>query len=199
MPSKKSGGARKGAGRKPLSRVEPTVRTGVILTSGQKEKMLRLGGSRWLRSQIEAAREFPGEFLAVAARSRLSVPVASSAVQAGFPSPAESYAQEAIDFNDILVKCPPATFAVRAKGNSMLEAGIAEGDLLVVDRSVEPRPGSVVIMRVNDEFTVKRLLKDENGLYLHPENASGEFTDIHPREGDEWEVFGVVTFVLKSL
>ncbi|HAW44939.1 MAG TPA: DNA polymerase V [Sutterella sp.] len=197
--SKKSGGARVGAGRKPLSATSDSVRTGVLLTAEQKAKMLRLGGSRWVRAQIDAVKELPSDFSPVLPLSRLSIPIAGSSVQAGFPSPAESYAQDAIDFNDILVKCPPATFAVRAKGSSMVEAGIAEGDLLVVDRSIEARPGSIVIMRVNDEFTVKRLLKNGDGIYLHPENTSGEFTDIYPTEGDEWEIFGVVTFVLKAL
>ena len=81
----------------------------------------------------------------------------------------------------------------------MIEAGIAEGDLLVLDRSKEARTGDVVIMRINDEFTVKRLMKNEQGIYLHPENSSGLFSDIFPDEADEWQCVGVVTYVIKSM
>lgn len=82
----------------------------------------------------------------------------------------------------------------------MVEAGIDEGDLLVVDRSREERVGDIVIMQVNNEFTVKRLLKDAKGqVYLHPESHSPLYADIYPDENDEWICFGVVRHVIKSL
>lgn len=80
----------------------------------------------------------------------------SSYVQAGFPSPAESYVDNALDLNQFLVPNPPSTFFVRVSGDSMNKAGLDDGDLLIVDRSLSPKNNDIVIMRINDEFTVKR-------------------------------------------
>lgn len=198
------GGARDGAGRKPLSATSPTVKTLITLTQAHKEKLQAFGGSRWIREQIEATQKvldfakLPEGAVPVAIRTHLTVPMTEGSVQAGFPSPAESYEEDAIDFNELLIDCAPATFVIRAMGESMINAGIAEGDLLVVDRSREARSGDIVIMRINNEFTVKRLMKTAQGIYLHPENTSGLFKDIYPEENDEWTLFGVVNHVIKS-
>ena len=129
-----------------------------------------------------------------------AVPLAFSSVQAGFPSPAEGYAEKAIDFNEMLEGTHPATFAIRARGESMTEAGISDGDLLVVDRSRRPRAGDIVVMQINNEFTVKRFMEKPDGTpYLHPESRLPDFKDIVPSEFEEWICFGVVRHIIKSL
>lgn len=117
-------------------------------------------------------------------------------VQAGFPSPAQGYEQQAIDLNELMVSNPPATFFVRAKGDSMVDAGIREGDLLVVDFSRQPRHGDIVIARLDDGFTVKRIYKRQQVIRLHAENKAAQFPPIVPQEGQTLEVLGVVRWVI---
>ncbi|MBO4303888.1 MAG: translesion error-prone DNA polymerase V autoproteolytic subunit [Lentisphaeria bacterium] len=109
----------------------------------------------------------------------------------GFPSPAEQYIETPLDLNELLVKTPAATFFVRAAGDSMTGAGIREGDILVVDRSISPRSGQIVIACVENEFTVKYLQSDEQGVRLLPANK--KYPPILFRDGMELKVFGVVT------
>jgi DNA polymerase V len=109
----------------------------------------------------------------------------------GFPSPAEQYVEMPLDLNDLLVKTPAATFFVRAAGDSMTGAGIREGDILVVDRSISARSGHIVIACVENEFTVKYLQSDEHGVRLLPANK--KYPPILFREGMELKIFGVVT------
>ncbi|WKJ91327.1 translesion error-prone DNA polymerase V autoproteolytic subunit [Methylomonas montana] len=106
----------------------------------------------------------------------LSLPLFASKVAAGFPSPADDYVEKSLDLNDLLVPKPAATFFVRAKGDSMLGAGIHPNDILVVDRSIEPIHGKVVICAINGELTVKRLVKDQKSWVLHAENT--DYPDI---------------------
>jgi len=122
------------------------------------------------------------------------IPLFSNRVAAGFPSPAEDHVEEHMDLNTYLIKNPPATFLVRASGTSMINAGIHEDDLLVVDRSLEPTHGRIVIAAINNELTVKRLYKKEGTLFLMPEND--QFKPI-PLSGDtDVVVWGVVTAVI---
>lgn len=118
-------------------------------------------------------------------------------VQAGFPSPAASYAAGALDFNQYLVSNAPATFALYAAGDSMSDAGIDDGDLLVVDRAREAVSGDIVIVQLATEFTVKRLRKTPAGLELHPENARVPYPVLRPGGDEEWRLIGVVTFIVK--
>lgn len=99
------------------------------------------------------------------------------------------------DLNAVLVRNEAATFAVYAAGDSMQGAGIDDGDLLVVDRSIEPRSGDIVIAAVEGDFTVKRLWRKGGQIELRPENEA--YPVIRPEEGEEWAFFGVVTFVVK--
>lgn len=99
------------------------------------------------------------------------------------------------DLNAVLVRNPPATFAVYAAGDSMQGAGIDDGDLLVVDRSIEPRSGDIVIAAVDGDFTVKRLWREGERVELRPEND--RYPVIRPEGEGEWVFFGVVTFVVK--
>lgn len=118
-------------------------------------------------------------------------PLMESPVSCGFPSPAEQYIESPLDLNELLVKRPAATFFVRASGDSMLGAGIRPGDILVVDRSLPPVDGSIVIACVDNEFTVKFLRHDDSGFRLEPANR--KYKIISFSEDDELRIFGVVT------
>jgi len=124
-------------------------------------------------------------------------PIFMSAVPAGFPSPAADYEEGKLDLNRHLIKNPAATFFVRVTGDSMLKAGIHNGDLLVVDRSLEPRDKNVVIAVVNGELTVKRIRIRRNKLTLVAENDAYRSQEID--EKMEFEVWGVVTNVIHAL
>lgn len=118
-------------------------------------------------------------------------------VPAGFPSPAADYEEDKLDLNEHLIKHPAATFFVRAIGDSMIGAGIHCGDLLIVDRSLEPRDRSVVIAAVNGELTVKRIRIRNKKITLVPENDSYSVQQVG--ENVEFEVWGVVTSVIHEL
>jgi len=118
-------------------------------------------------------------------------------VPAGFPSPAADYEETSLDLNKYLVRNPAATFFVRAAGDSMTGAGIYCGDILVVDRSIEPRDKSIVIAVVNGQFTVKRIRISNRKITLEPENENYCVQEIS--DGMEFEVWGVVTAVLHRL
>ena len=118
-------------------------------------------------------------------------------VPAGFPSPADDYKEEKLDLNKYLIKNPVATYFVRVSGDSMIGAGIHSGDLLVVDRSIEPRDKNVVIAHLNGELTVKRIRIRKNKITLEPENTNYPTQRISPES--EFEVWGVVTNVIHSL
>jgi len=126
------------------------------------------------------------------------LPLFGSKVQAGFPSPAEDYIADNLDLNEYLVRHPAATFLVRATGDSMINAGIHENDILVVDRSITPVHGKVVIVAIDGLLTIKRLHKQANGKFiLMPENP--DFPPIEIDEGSETVIWGVVTNVIHSL
>lgn len=118
-------------------------------------------------------------------------------VSAGFPSPAADYEEGKLDLNELLIRHPAATFFVRAIGDSMVGAGIHSGDLLVVDRSIEPRDKSVVIAAINGELTVKRIRFRKKKIALEPENGNYPVQQIN--ENMEFEVWGVVTSVIHKL
>jgi DNA polymerase V len=112
-------------------------------------------------------------------------------VSAGFPSPAEDYLEGKLDLTHYLIANPAATFYVRVTGNSMTGVGIFSDDLLVVDRSVEVRPGQIVIAVLNGELTVKRLYQDGDRLFLKAENA--DYPPIEVTESQDLSIWGVVT------
>jgi len=118
-------------------------------------------------------------------------------VSAGFPSPAADYEEDKLDLNEHLIKHPAATFFVRTIGDSMVGAGIHCGDLLVVDRSLEPRDKSIVIAIVNGDLTVKRIRIKKKKITLEPENETYSVQEIN--ENMEFEVWGVVTNVIHTL
>lgn len=128
---------------------------------------------------------------------RLPLPLFAYPVRAGFPSPAEDYVSEHLDLNEHLIANKEATFYLRAKGNSMIGAGIQDGDLLVVDRSVMPTHRSVVIAVLDGEFTCKRLYRRAGRIRLIAENP--DFPPIDLNDGQQLQVWGVVTSVIHRL
>ena len=129
----------------------------------------------------------------------------AGSVVAGFPSPAEQYLEPPLDLNALLVKRPAATYFVRVEGDSMINAGINPGDLLVVDRSLTPVDGDIIIASVDGEFTVKRLrlkVEVEKGRIVRKislEPANDAYPVIHLKSGHELDFFGKVTTVIHSL
>lgn len=119
--------------------------------------------------------------------SKLRLPYVLSHVPAGFPSPADDFIEGSLDLNDY-IEHPAATYFVRAEGDSMMGAGIYDGDLLIVDRSLEPKNGSIVIASVMGELTVKRLKRISNGVWLLvPENPNYPTIPL-PEESQIWGV-----------
>jgi len=136
----------------------------------------------------------PDDFLFPDLSTACELPLYLVHISAGFPSPAEDYIEGGLDLNRYLIKHPAASFYVRVTGDSMIGAGIHPGDLLLVDRSLEPRSSRVVIAVVNGELTVKRLYRRRGQLYLVPENPEYETLEI--TEAMEFQVWGVVTTVI---
>jgi DNA polymerase V len=136
------------------------------------------------------------EVLALIEGRRCRLPL-YECVAAGFPSPAEGEMAMELDLNDLLIKHPIATFFVRVSGSSMIKAGIHHNDILVVDRSLEPIHGKIVIAAVNGELTVKRLSKEGKRIRLLAENDA--FAPIDITEGSELHIWGVVTNVIHAL
>jgi DNA polymerase V len=124
----------------------------------------------------------------------VALPLYSSKVQAGFPSPADDYIERYLDLNSEFIKHPSATFLLKATGESMIDAGIFPDDVLIVDRSLTPSDGSIVIAALNGELTVKRLSRANNKVRLLPANPSFQPIDI--TEDQEMVIWGVVTLVL---
>lgn len=129
-------------------------------------------------------------------KSKKKTPYFEGKVSAGFPSPADDFADEKIDLNELLIKHPAATFFVRVKGKSMKNAGIRDGDLLVVDRAEEPKNNSIVVALLNGEFTVKRIRIKNKQMYLVPENKHFKETEI--TDDLDFEIWGIVKHVIKS-
>jgi DNA polymerase V len=132
---------------------------------------------------------FSGEFV-----EKLEIPLYSSLVSAGFPSPADDYTELSLDLNKYLIKHPAATFYARVKGDSMINAGIRDGDILVVDRALNVSDGCIAVCIIDSEFTVKRLKKDVDKILLIPEND--DYKTIAVSEFNSFEVWGIVSFVI---
>ena len=118
-------------------------------------------------------------------------------IPAGFPSPAEDHAGKRVDLNEVLIKHPLSTYLMRVRGASMREAGIDDGDVVIVDRAIKPAHGHVVVAVVDAEFTVKRLWRRGSNLKLQAANPT--YPDIIPRDGQTVEIWGVVTNAIKQM
>jgi len=127
-------------------------------------------------------------------KTKVQCPLFTSGVSAGFPSPAEDHIDQKLDLNELLISHPVATFFVRVAGDSMKDAGINHGDLLVVDRSLEATSGKIVIAIVNGELTVKTFVQDSTSCQLIAANPAYPPVDI--TEDIDFSVWGVVTSVI---
>lgn len=136
------------------------------------------------------------EFFKPNLESDIRIPLIQDVVSAGFPSPAADFLETFIDLNKELCKNPLATFYVKVKGNSMIDAGIHDKDLLIVDRSLEPRNNKIAICFIDGEFTVKRIRLENKNLFLMPENSN--YQPIKITEENQLIIWGIVTYVIKS-
>lgn len=127
----------------------------------------------------------------------LELPFVDEGISAGFPSPALDFVDLTIDLNKHLIKHPSATFYGRIKGLSLKDAGINDGDLLIIDRSLEPINGKIAICYIDGEFTAKRIKKTKNELWLMPENE--DYQPIKIEEENNLIIWGIVTHVIKSV
>ena len=129
--------------------------------------------------------------------TELKLPLAASPISAGFPSPAEEFFGLKLNLNDELIRHPEATFYARVRGHSMKDAGIQDGDLLVIDKSQEPKDGCVAVCAIDGEFTLKRLAVEKDGIYLMP--ANDEFKPIKITEENDFLVWGIVAYVVHKV
>lgn len=187
------GGHRPGAGRKKGSgKTEPSV----VMRIPKSQQLI----VRDLISAHKANLPVPSRILTLAISrptatlKNISLPLFSSKVAAGFPSPADEHVEKRLDPNEFLIDNEEATFFVTIEGQSMIDAGLLPGDKVVVDRSKNARKNHIVLAVVDGEFTIKRLGKDANGRpLLIPENSTGAYQPIQIKEGMQFEIWGVVT------
>jgi DNA polymerase V len=182
------GGKRPGAGRKPGSEPTKTVRIPLSRVDEVKTWLAQPRIRSW--GNIEYLGE-PDR------RVKLALSLFDGSVPAGFPSPAEDYAEGRLDLNDYLVEHEAATFYVRVKGHSMSGAGILDGDIIAVDRALEPRHGDIVLAVIDGELTVKELQRDAETIRLLPRNP--DFVPIELKPGQELTIWGVVKGVVRKL
>ena len=196
IQSGKRGGSRSGAGRKEGSSAYGETTRAIRVPESmllQVRSMLELRKRQFQQLEAGAATIlYPADNPDV-----VPLPLFTGKVAAGFPSPADDYIEKNLDLNDLLVQKPAATFFVRAEGESMLGAGIHSDDILVVDRSIDPVPGKVVICALNGELTVKRLKSCDGQLLLAAENP--DYPDISIHEEMDMVIWGVVTNVIHAL
>lgn len=191
-PSKPHGGARAGSGRKRKF----GERSALIRVPESVEPMVVEFLAEFAKSP-QAEPQWPSYLTPVPLAENptsFKVPLFGHTVRAGFPSPADDYVADTLDLNEHLIHRREATFFVQASGESMLGAGIQDGDILIVDRSISPTNGRIVIATVDGEFTVKRLEKNANSVRLLPENP--EFQPIEFKSEQELQIWGVVTSVI---
>ena len=133
-------------------------------------------------------------FFTPSKNTNLDALLINAGISAGFPSPAGDFKQERISLDQELIKNKEATFCVKVEGTSMTKAGINSGDIMLVDRSLDPKNRSIVLAVVDNEFTVKRVNVSEEGLFLMPENA--DFNPIKITSEMNFQVWGVVTYII---
>ncbi len=206
-----------------------TARIELCVTPEQRDTYEHLGDREWLRQTLTTLKEKGREPVREAVSRPVSdlssltqivnppiemaspsafgerftlptLPFFPTRVDCGFPSPAADYAAEELDLNARLVPRPAATFLVQATGLSMVDAGIDPGDFLIVDRSLEPRHNDIVLLWIDNEYTVKRLKRQASGeVSFHPENEGGNFPVLVPNEYQDCQIYGVVRSIIKEL
>ncbi|PIT51137.1 hypothetical protein BHC44_11340 [Snodgrassella alvi] len=191
------GGARAGAGRKAKIAGPKIVKRIPVSLIPAVEHLI----SQLANTPLRPAQNLPADCWKIADNlSQLNIPLAIETIPAGFPSPAEPYISDYLDFNQYLIKNQAATIAVRCGGDSMHDAGISRNDLLIIDRSLIPKHRDIVMADLGNEFTIKRLHKLDNyRIELHSENSSQSYPNFSFKEGDTLAIVGVVTYVIKHI
>ena len=191
-PTAQHGGKRENAGRKAQYK-EKTV---VMRVPESKVMAIKT----WLQPIPQDDRIHAKDLAlkTIAVRTHVEIPYPLESVAAGFPSPAQDYAEDALDLNEHLIQNPLSTFVLRVNSWSMKGAGIDAGDQILIDRSLTAEHGDIVLALINNEFTVKRLMKEKDAdVWLKAENP--DYPDIHLHSLDELVIWGVVTCILKKL
>ena len=132
----------------------------------------------------------------IAESSNMELPILDGLIPAGFPSPLQGIAQDYIDLNRELISHPSSTFCARVTGNSMIDSGICDGDLLIIDKSLDPHDVAIAVCFVDGEFTLKRIAIRHDGVYLVPANP--KFKEIKVSEESNFQVWGIVTYIIKA-
>ena len=130
------------------------------------------------------------------ATKKFRIPLLNDSVSAGFPSPADDYTEENIDLNEHLISNPFSTFFLRVKGESMINAGIKDKDLIIVDKSLIAKPGNIIIAMIDGEFTIKRLSIKNDELYLKAENHN--YPDFSFKNHIDVQIWGVVIYSIHN-
>jgi DNA polymerase V len=168
---------------------------------GEPTKVVRLPMTLAIMARKLAARTLlPADvnelLMQVEARRKMSIPLMNSYASCGFPSPADDYLDQPLDFNELLIQNPPATFAARVAGTSMIDVGIFPGDIVIINRALTPKHRSIVLALVDGEFTIKRYLVKAGKPTLKAENK--EFPDVViPESG--FEIWGVIKNSIRNL
>lgn len=136
------------------------------------------------------------DFYSANTETVLALPLVDGGIAAGFPSPAQDYIDLKIDLNKELIANPSSTFYGRVKGASMQDAGIVDGDILVIDKSIEPQDGDTAVCYIDGEFTLKYIKIKSDAIYLIPANSN--FQPIKVTEDNNFCIWGVVTYSIKS-
>ncbi|HEY5591403.1 MAG TPA: translesion error-prone DNA polymerase V autoproteolytic subunit [Paludibacter sp.] len=136
------------------------------------------------------------DFFSANTSSELSLPMMEGGISAGFPSPAQDYIDLKIDLNKELITNPSSTFYGRVKGSSMKDAGIVDGDILVIDKSLEPQDGDTAVCFIDGEFTLKYIKIEADAVYLVPANS--KFQPLKVNEENNFCIWGVVTYSIKN-
>jgi len=136
------------------------------------------------------------EFYPADTQTSLSLPFASEGIKAGFPSPAQDYMDIAIDLNKELVKNPASTFYGRVSGNSMKDEGLEDGDILIVDKSLEPQNGDTAVCFIDGGFTLKNIKMEKDVIWLVPANP--EYQPIKVSAENDFMIWGIVTYSIRS-
>lgn len=134
------------------------------------------------------------EIFSVDTSVKMELPFIDTGVSAGFPSPAEDYIEQRIDLNGVLIKNPSSTFYAKVKGNSMKGAGVYDGDIVIIDKSLVPSQDSLLVCFLDGEFTLKKVKKVNDDLFLIPENPDFKPIKINPES--DFRLWGVVTYTI---
>lgn len=193
------GGKRSGAGRKkgsgPFKEPTKVMRVPESKVTFVKNLLLEMALDNKQMANISTLKSLLNDkfslHLPTSVTPLVELPLYSHSVRAGFPSPADDYIEGHLDLNEKFIKDKNATFLLKVAGDSMNKVGIMEGDVLIVDRSINPKNGHIVIAAVDGELTVKRLLIKATGVFLMPEND--QYPPIPIKEENEMIIWGVVT------